>query len=210
MTSRPRSADDTGVRRRLAPEARRAQLLAVAEDVFARLGFQGTAVDDIAAEAGVTRTLIYKYFADKDEIYLECVRAARETLDAAMVSAATRYDDPEHQLRAGFHAYFRFVRDGGSKWDVLFGAGAAASGSVADAAGTFRYQTVEVITALLRSGAPRLAEDAAMTYAHAISGAAEQAAKWWRRHPDTSVDTVVERLMDVLWPGLERIAAEHA
>lgn len=209
MPVRPRASDDTSTRRRLAPEARRAQLLAVAEDVFARLGFQGTAVDDIAAEAGVTRTLIYKYFADKDEIYLECVRVARETLDGAMISAAGQYDDPEQQLRAGFHAYFRFVRDGGSKWDVLFGGGAAA-GSVADAAGAFRYQTVEVITSLLRAAAPKLSEDAATTYAHAISGAAEQAAKWWRRNPDTTIDTLVERMMDVLWAGLERIAALNA
>ncbi|WP_182376848.1 TetR/AcrR family transcriptional regulator [Nocardioides sp. WS12] len=209
MPARQRS-EGPGPRRRLAPEARRAQLLAVAEDVFARLGFQGTAVDDIAAEAGVTRTLIYKYFADKDEIYLECVRVAREALDGAMVSAAAQHDAPEQQLRAGFHAYFGFVRDGGSKWDVLFGGGAAATGSVADAAAAFRYQTVEVITALLRAGAPKLAEDAAMTYAHAISGAAEQAAKWWRRNPDTSIDTLVERMMDVLWAGLEKIAAQHA
>ncbi|MCX6399979.1 MAG: TetR/AcrR family transcriptional regulator [Propionibacteriales bacterium] len=197
-------------RRRLAPEARRAQLLSVAEDVFARLGFQGTAVEDIAGQAGVTRTLIYKYFSDKDEIYLECVRVARETLDEAMVSAAARYDHPEQQLRAGFHAYFGFVRDGGSKWDVLFGGGAAATGSVADSAAAFRYQTVEVITALLRAAAPKLPEDAAMTYAHAISGAAEQAAKWWRHNPETSIDTLVERLMDVLWAGLERIAALNA
>ncbi|NGZ99463.1 helix-turn-helix transcriptional regulator [Nocardioides sp. W3-2-3] len=49
----------------------------MARDVFVRHGYQGTAVEDIAAAAGVTRTLIYKYFADKDEIYLECLRAAR-------------------------------------------------------------------------------------------------------------------------------------
>lgn len=197
-------------RRRLAPEARRAQLLAVSEDVFARLGYQGTAVEDIAAAAGVTRTLIYKYFADKDEIYLECVRVARETLDAAVVSAAGQYDDPEHQLRAGFRAYFTFVRDGGSKWDVLFGGGAAAAGTVADAAGAFRYQTAEVIGGLVQAAAPGLTVDAASAYAHAISGAAEQTAKWWRRHADTTLDTVVERMMAVLWPGLERIAAENA
>lgn len=209
MSSRPRSTDD-GPRRRLAPEARRAQLLAVAEDVFARLGFQGTAVDDIAAAAGVTRTLIYKYFADKDEIYLECVRAAREVLDNAVVTAAGEYDAPEDQLRAGFTAYFTFVRDGGSKWDVLFGGGAAAAGSVADLSALFRYQTVEVIAALVRSAAPGLAEDSAVAYAHAISGAAEQTAKWWRRHAGTTIDVVVEQLMDVLWPGLERIAEQNA
>lgn len=197
-------------RRRLPPRERRAQLLAVAEDVFAQRGYQGTAVEDIAAAAGVTRTLIYKYFADKDEIYLECVRGAREALDAAVVGAAGQYDAPEHQLRAGFRAYFTFVRDGGSKWDVLFGGGAAAAGTVADSATALRYQTAEVIGGLVRAAAPGLTVDAASAHAHAISGAAEQTAKWWRRHPDTPLETVVERMMDVLWPGLERIAAVNA
>ena len=87
MPARQRS-DDSGIRRRLAPEARRAQLLAVAEDVFARFGYQGTAVDDIAAAAGVTRTLIYKYFADKDEIYLECLRAARDDISQGRAPSA--------------------------------------------------------------------------------------------------------------------------
>ena len=197
-------------RRRLAPEVRRAQLISAAEDVFVRLGYQGTAVEDIAAAAGVTRTLIYKYFADKDEIYLECLRAARAELDAAVVTAAGGAQTPEEQLRAGFGAYFLFVRDRGSAWDVLFGGGAAIAGRVAEAAGRHRYDTAEVIAGLVRAAAPGLDEESASAYAHAISGAGEQAAKWWRRHPDVTTETMVERMMDALWTGLERIAERNA
>lgn len=197
-------------RRRLAPEVRRAQLIAVAEDVFVRHGYQGTAVEDIAAAAGVTRTLIYKYFADKDEIYLECLRAARAELDTAVVAAAGGATTPEEQLREGLRAYFVFVRDRGSTWDVLFGGGAAVAGGVAEAAARLRYETAEVITGLVRAAAPGLGEEAASSYSHAISGAAEQAAKWWRRHPHVTVEVMVERMMEALWTGLERIAAQHA
>lgn len=196
-------------RRRLAPEVRRAQLIAVAEEVFVQHGYQGTAVEDIAAAAGVTRTLIYKYFADKDEIYLECLRTARAELDAAVVAAAGGAQTPEEQLREGLRAYFVFVRDRGSTWDVLFGGGSAVAGRVADAASHHRYDTAEVIAGLVRAAAPGLDEESASTYAHAISGAGEQAAKWWRRHPDVTAEVMVDRLMGALWTGLERIAEQN-
>lgn len=195
-------------RRRLAPEVRRAQLLAVAERVFAERGYQGTAVEDIAAAAGVTRTLIYKYFADKDAIYLECLRAARDELDTALVTAAGGAATPEDQLRAGLRAYFRFVRDRGSTWDVLFGGGAAVAGGVVEAAAELRYATAEAIAVLVRAAAPHVDDESASAYAHAISGAAEQLAKWWRRHPEVAVDVLVERMMDALWTGLRAIADE--
>ncbi|GAA4101495.1 TetR/AcrR family transcriptional regulator [Nocardioides kongjuensis] len=193
-------------RRRLAPEVRRAQLIAVAEDVFVQHGYQGTAVEDIAAAAGVTRTLVYKYFADKDEIYLECLRAARDELDRAVVAAAGGEVEVEARLRAGFRAYYAFVRDRGTTWEVLFGGGAAVAGKVAASAAEHRYQTAEVIAGLVRDAAPHVAEEAASAYAHAISGAAEQLAKWWRRHPDVGLETMVERTMDALWTGLATIA----
>lgn len=195
-------------RRRLAPEVRRAQLIAVAEDVFVQHGYQGTAVEDIAAAAGVTRTLVYKYFADKDEIYLECLRAARDELDRVVVAAAGGEVEIEAQLRAGFTAYYAFVRDRGTTWEVLFGGGAAVAGKVAAAAAKHRYQTAEVIAGLVRAAAPHVAEDAASAYAHAISGAAEQLAKWWRRHLDVELEAMVERTMDALWTGLRAIAAD--
>lgn len=192
-------------RRRLAPEVRRAQLVAAAEDVFVRHGYQGASVEDIAAAAGVTRTLVYRYFADKDEIYLECLSAARDELDRAVVEAAGGADTAEEQLRAGLGAYFEFVRDRGSTWDVLFGGGAAVAGRVSEVAGTHRYETAEVIARLVTSAAPGVDADAASTYAHAISGAGEQVAKWWRRHPEVDAQVLVERMMDVLWVGLAAV-----
>ncbi len=43
-------------------------ILKAAERLFAEKGFDGTRVDDIAAEAGVNKALIYYYFKSKDEI----------------------------------------------------------------------------------------------------------------------------------------------
>jgi len=197
-------------RRRLAPHVRRAQLLQVAEEVFTRLGYQGTAIDDIASAAGVTRTLIYKYFADKDEIYLECIRAAQHELDEAFVAAAAAESTPEDQLRAGVLAYFTFVRDSGQRWAILFGGGSAVAGAVANEVSDLRYETAEKTAGLVRAAAPHLDGDEASAYAHVISGACEQLAKWWRRHPKTSTETVARHCMTAIWAGLASVASAES
>jgi AcrR family transcriptional regulator len=64
---------------RWTPERRRQRtrdaLLDAAAVVFARRGFQGASLDEIAETAGYTRGAIYKHFADKEELLHEvCVR----------------------------------------------------------------------------------------------------------------------------------------
>lgn len=44
-------------------------LLEAATDVFARKGYAGTTTDDIAAEAGVARTLIFRHFGSKSDLF---------------------------------------------------------------------------------------------------------------------------------------------
>lgn len=54
-------------RRRLEPEARRAQILRTAVAHFAEVGCAGT-TRDLARRAGVTQALLYRYFASKAEL----------------------------------------------------------------------------------------------------------------------------------------------
>jgi AcrR family transcriptional regulator len=201
------STPEVAERKRWAPGVRRAQLLTVAEEVFTRLGYQGTAVEDIATAAGVTRTLVYKYFPDKDAIYLECIRSARAELEESFIAAAGEHATAEAQLRAGLGAYFAFVRDRGQRWDMLFGGGSAVAGNVADEVAELRYDTAEKIAVLVTAAAPQLEAEAASAYAHAISGTAEQLARWSRRQRAMGAEELVQLAMDALWVGLQRMTS---
>lgn len=55
--------------RRLPRAQRREQILAAATKAFARNGFTATGLDDIAAEAGVTRVILYRHFDSKTDLY---------------------------------------------------------------------------------------------------------------------------------------------
>ena len=63
-----RSGDTVPQRRD--PVATRKKLLTAAREEFARHGFAGARVDEIAERAGVNKQLVYHYFGDKDALYL--------------------------------------------------------------------------------------------------------------------------------------------
>src|SRR3712207_5557815 len=93
--------------RRLPPEARRAALLLAAKAVFAEQG-AGASFESIAIRAGVTRPLLYPYFASLDELYLPCPRTAREEFAASLADATAGAGTVEDKLRAGLHAHLRY------------------------------------------------------------------------------------------------------
>src|SRR3954452_15520647 len=67
---------DHPTRRRLTPDARRAELLRAGERVFTSKPYDEVSIEDIAEAAGISKNLLYHYFAGKRELYLETIRAA--------------------------------------------------------------------------------------------------------------------------------------
>lgn len=68
--------------RRLPRAQRREQILAAATQAFARSGFAATGLDDIAAEAGVTRVILYRHFDSKTDLYQAVLDRMCARLDA--------------------------------------------------------------------------------------------------------------------------------
>ena len=59
----------TLAKRQLRAEETRQKILAAAEKQFSLLGFYGARMDEIAAEAGANKRMIYEYFGNKEELY---------------------------------------------------------------------------------------------------------------------------------------------
>jgi AcrR family transcriptional regulator len=71
----------TGSTRRRDAAATRAAILASAREAFARAGFDGVGVREIASRAGVTAMLVNRYFGSKERLFAEVVAATRATPD---------------------------------------------------------------------------------------------------------------------------------
>ncbi|WP_328609335.1 TetR/AcrR family transcriptional regulator [Amycolatopsis sp. NBC_00345] len=72
--------------RRLPRAERREQILDAATRAFARSGYAATGLDDVAAEAGITRVLLYRHFDSKNDMYRAVLDRAGARLGTAMGS----------------------------------------------------------------------------------------------------------------------------
>ena len=79
----PRASSAPAPGGRLRRSARREQILTAATRAFARSGFAATSLDDVAAEAGISRVILYRHFASKADLY----RAVLDRACARLVAA---------------------------------------------------------------------------------------------------------------------------
>jgi AcrR family transcriptional regulator len=70
--------------RRMRRADRREQILDAATRAFARAGFAATGLDDIAAEAGITRVLLYRHFDTKADMYRAVLDRACRRLESTV------------------------------------------------------------------------------------------------------------------------------
>jgi AcrR family transcriptional regulator len=86
--------------RSIAQEERRKQILDAAVRVFARSGYHGSRVGDIAQEAGVAHGLLYHYFASKEEVLQTVFRENWGEL-IERFRAVEAADEPAHEKLEG-------------------------------------------------------------------------------------------------------------
>ncbi|HEX6076550.1 MAG TPA: TetR/AcrR family transcriptional regulator [Micromonosporaceae bacterium] len=70
--------------RRLPRAQRREQILSAATRAFARTGFGDTGLDDVAAEAGISRVILYRHFESKADLYRAVLDRCCERLASAV------------------------------------------------------------------------------------------------------------------------------
>src|SRR3954447_13885387 len=85
--------------RRRDADRTRAEILAVATAEFARLGYNGARVDDIADLTRTTKRMIYYYFGSKKELYLAALESAYARIRAAEQQVHVSHLDPIAAVR---------------------------------------------------------------------------------------------------------------
>ena len=87
-------------------DKRRDAILAAAAHLYARRGFQGASVADLAKACSTSKSLIYHYFPSKDDLLYATMAAHLDALVAA-AEQATQKGSAEARLRALTHAFMR-------------------------------------------------------------------------------------------------------
>lgn len=93
--------------------AKRAQILATAQDLFSAHGFHATGVDAIMATAGISKRTLYKYFPAKDDLIDEVV-CQYQTMVKEVWTANTAHGTPHEKILAVFESALAGLGDRGS------------------------------------------------------------------------------------------------
>jgi AcrR family transcriptional regulator len=176
------------------PRERREQLiLDVAGQVFAHAGYESASMDEIAAQAGISKPMLYAYFGSKEGLYLAYIERAGGQLLERLVGASSLDPRPAALLRARITEFLSFVDEHADGWKVLFrevGSTRPFAERVAEMRERIAWAIREMIEddATSCSGYPPSAADA---IAHALVGAGESLANWWLDHPEIPREQVV-------------------
>lgn len=74
MTSTPSATDPTAPTRRRRKEARPAEIVAAAMELWGDRGFAATRLEDVARCAGISKGTIYLYFASKEALFVAAIQ----------------------------------------------------------------------------------------------------------------------------------------
>jgi TetR/AcrR family transcriptional regulator, cholesterol catabolism regulator len=80
-------------------------LLRVAVNLFSQKGYLDTSIRDIATEAGISSSIIYHYFKNKEEMLFEVIKSATQDLIQSLRKTEERIKDPEEALREMLRAH---------------------------------------------------------------------------------------------------------
>lgn len=184
-------------RRRLPRKEREELMLQAAGRAFAARGFHAASMDAIAADAGVSKPMLYRYFGSKEQLYAAYVRATGNELVDRIRAPETRGQPADVRLRAGLRAFLSYVAARRAGWAVLHSETTAPThAAIAREVAELRERIIRILITLFDDE----------PFAHAFAGAAESLATWWATKPHRSLDEATEILMRIAAaaPGSKR------
>ncbi len=191
---------------RLPAEQRRRQLLDIAREIFADRGFHATAMDDIAAVAGVTKPVLYQHFDNKRALFCELLDDVGEQLLGELEIIQAPELTGRARVEAGFSAYFRFVTANPAAFRLLFGATVRNDPDFAQRADAALHAAAITISTLIELPVD---DEQRLVLANAIVGMAEAtsrrslAGEDRADHPDG--DSLAHWLAELAWFGLRGV-----
>lgn len=163
-------------RTRAAMEETRATLLVTAREVFSERGYADTSMDDLTAQAGLTRGALYHHFGDKKGLLAALVTQLDAEMDARLQAISDTADDAWTGFRHRCRAYLEMALEPEIQRIVLRDARAVLGGASPEAQSQCIASMQHLLSELMQQG---IVVDAdAQALALLIYGSLAEAAFW--------------------------------
>jgi AcrR family transcriptional regulator len=184
--------------------ARRAEFVEAAMRALAEHG-PDVGMDHIAAEAGVTKPVLYRHFADKADLFVALGHRGTEILFDRLIPALNNEEAPVPRIRKSLHAFFSTVEEYPHLYRLLVRRSLANRPVEQDIVAEDKELIAQALSALLGDYLRNMNLDsgAAEPWAHGIVGMVQNVSEWWLERRTMSRDAVVEYLTQIIWSAID-------
>jgi AcrR family transcriptional regulator len=185
--------------------ARREQLVQATLAAVSRHG-AGVGMDEIAAEAGTSKTVVYRHFADRTELHVAVCGRVAEQLLARLREAMESSDRPREMVTAAITTYLAFLEADPELY--RFVVQQSPDRPTADPIDHLSHLVGEQVAALMTEALERGGQDtaAAGPWSHGLVGLVRSAADWWLGAERPMIRTeLAAHLTDLAWAGLSGV-----
>jgi AcrR family transcriptional regulator len=184
------------------PAVERRELIArAAGRLFAKRGYAGTRLEDVAAAAQVTKPMVYRHFNSKKALYLALLIKHEDDLPS-FFEGVEDLAEPEQVVRAILERWLDYVRENQHAWSMLF----------RDRSGDEEIQAVrrrvsqrarEVLARFIAERAEgSVPRDQIQPTAELLTSGLAGLALWWIDHPEVPKPIVVDVAARMSEPAL--------
>jgi len=186
--------------------ARKEELVGAAVEAV-RIAGPDFSVDDVARSAGVSKTVIYRYFSDKDELINAVLERISSVVLVPRLLRELLVDPPDDRARlhAVIAAFVRLIEDEPALYRFAY-AQAGRSGR-ADLVAATEHEIAEALGQLMgdRLACAGRPVEPALTWAYGVVGMVQLATHWWADSRLVSSAELVDQLTGLAYGGLRAL-----
>jgi AcrR family transcriptional regulator len=183
---------------------RREQLLDIGRRLFAERGLDGTSIEEIAAQAGVSKPVVYEHFGGKEGLYAVVVDREVERF-LTMGTRLLEGEDNMAKFELAAVQLLRYIQENSDGFRILVRDSNPTSGSgtfaslISDIASQVEYILGDVLQ--VRGYDPNLAP----VYAQMLVGMVASAGQWWLDARKPELEEMAAHLVNLAWNGLREL-----
>ena len=198
-TSKRRGRDPERDERRA---ARTLEFLEAADRVVRRDG-PNASMDKIAAEAGIAKPVLYRYFGDKGGLYRALAQRYVEEIVQELRGGWSDPADPRGRIEATIDGYLSFIEREREAYRFLMHRAVPERAEAQATVGDFIRQVANEVAVVVGEELRRAGLDsgAAEPWAHGMVGMVHLAGDWWLEHKTMPRSALTSYLVTLLWNG---------
>jgi AcrR family transcriptional regulator len=187
------------------------EVLRVAADKFGKQGYQATTLDEIAAEAGISRAAFYLYFPSKEELLRRMYNQVISTAQAAIEQIVVEDLPVPEKLRRIIRHQVRYMATNIPLSQVFFSEIFSLSPELGRSVKLANRAFGAVIERVVSEGVQKgeLTPVHPKRFTYALMGMCNWMHRWYRPGGEWTPDTVAEEFIRILEFGYLTARAEH-